>query len=276
MKLSKTSPYADIKKEQLVYGDTMTSKAFGVKIEGIPDWKDDWKDNTNNSVWKEVGIVSSDYLLVPNKTMVQMADDVMAGSTLEFEEEKQFWNGKQFFQSWKCIDEIDAEVKQGDNLGIGVGLWNSYDGSISGRFALFAYRLACTNGMTSKHEFGEYIFKHDINNKDWKFEVEKTLKVLDTAEESVKDFADKCSKLPNHYVRVGDVANARRTTFSSMGTGVFGKAFDNFLTNEKYNERTAWDLLNAGTDVFWHNKKQTISDFNHNKQWVDGCLSIAA
>ena len=41
---------------------------------------------------------------------------------------------------------------------------------------MFAYRLACTNGMTSKHEFGEYIFKHDINNKDWKFEVEKTLK----------------------------------------------------------------------------------------------------
>ena len=33
MNLKNTSPYADIKKEQLVYGDTMTSKAFGVKIE---------------------------------------------------------------------------------------------------------------------------------------------------------------------------------------------------------------------------------------------------
>ena len=77
-------------------------------------------------------------------------------------------------------------------------------------------------------------------------------------------------------MRVGDVANARRTTFSSMGTGVFGKALDNFLINEKYNERTAWDLLNAGTDILCHNKKQTISDFNHNKQWVDGCLRIAA
>ena len=82
MNLKNTSPYAEINKEQLVYGDTMTSKAFGVKIEGIPDWKDEWKDNTNNSVWKEVGIVSSDYLLVPNKTMVQMAEDVMASSTL--------------------------------------------------------------------------------------------------------------------------------------------------------------------------------------------------
>ena len=178
MNLKNTSPYADIKKEQLAYGQGMKSKAYGVKIEGF-----DYKDNVPK--WNEVGIVSSDYLLVPNKTMVQMAEDVMAGSTLEFEPEKQFWNGKQFFHSWKCTDEIDAEVVAGDNLGIGVGLWNSYDGSISGRFALFAYRLACTNGMTSKHEFGEYIFKHDINNKDWKFEVEKTLKVLDTAEENV-------------------------------------------------------------------------------------------
>ena len=33
MNLKNTSPYANIKKEQLVYGDTMTSKAYGVKIE---------------------------------------------------------------------------------------------------------------------------------------------------------------------------------------------------------------------------------------------------
>jgi hypothetical protein len=155
-------------------------------------------------------------------------------------------------------------------------MWNSYDGSISGRMALFAYRLACTNGMTSKHEFGEYVFKHDINNKNWKNEIQKTLEVLNSAEDNVKNFATKCSKLPNHYVRVGDLSKLRKEAFSSMGTGVFGKALDNFLTNEQYEERTAWDLVNAGTDVFWHNKKQTISDFNHNKQWVDGCISLAA
>ena len=114
MNLKNTSPYADIKKEQLAYGQGMKSKAYGVKIAGT---------NTNNlgdpyEAWQEVGIVSSEYLLVPNKTMVQMAEDVMASSTLEFEPEKQFWNGKQFFQSWKCTDEIDAEVVAGDNLGI--------------------------------------------------------------------------------------------------------------------------------------------------------------
>ena len=271
--LKNTSPYADIKKEQLVYGDTMTSKAFGVKIEAPYD---EGIFNQEKMGWKEVGIVSSDYLLVPNETMVQMAEDVIAGSTLEFEEEKQFWNGKQFFRSWKCTDEIDAEVQEGDNLGIGVGLWNSYDGSISGRMIQFVYRLVCTNGMTSKENFAEYIFKHDIHNKDWKHEIEKTMKVLDNAEENVKDFALSCSKLPKHFIRVNDLANVRKDAFSSMGTGVFGKALDQFLTNEKYETRTAWDLMNAGTDVFWHNDKQTISDFNHNKQWVDGCLKIAA
>ena len=274
MNLKNTSPYAEIKKEQLVYGDTMSSKAFGVKIE-TPYDKGIFNDE-HKMGWKEVGIVSSDYLLVPNETMVQMAEDVMAGSTLEFEEEKQFWNGKQFFRSWKCIDEIDAEVQEGDNLGVGVGLWNSYDGSISGRMIMFAYRLLCTNGMQSKDQFAEYVFKHDIHNKDWKLEIEKTMKVLDNAEENVKDFATKCSKLPKHFVRVNDLADVRKNAFSSMGTGVFGKALDRFLTDEKYENRTAWDLMNAGTDAFWHNDKQTISDFNHNKQWVDGCLKIAA
>ena len=105
MNLKNTSPYAEISKEQLAYGAGMKSKAYGVKIEGF-----DYKDNVPK--WNEVGIVSSEYLLVPNKTMVQMAEDVMAGSTLEFEPEKQFWNGKQFFQSWKCTDEIDAEVTE--------------------------------------------------------------------------------------------------------------------------------------------------------------------
>ena len=33
MNLKNTSPYADIKKEQLSYGTSMKSKAYGVKIE---------------------------------------------------------------------------------------------------------------------------------------------------------------------------------------------------------------------------------------------------
>jgi hypothetical protein len=59
--LKNTSPYANIKKEQLVYGDTMQSKAFGVKIE----------TSLGSKPWEEIAYVSSDYLLVPNKTMVQ-------------------------------------------------------------------------------------------------------------------------------------------------------------------------------------------------------------
>ena len=65
MNLKNTSPYAEISKEQLAYGAGMKSKAYGVKIEGV--------DKDNVPRWNEVGIVSSEYLLVPNKTMVQMA-----------------------------------------------------------------------------------------------------------------------------------------------------------------------------------------------------------
>ena len=60
------------------------------------------------------------------------------------------------------------------------------------------------------------------------------MKVLDNAEDNVKEFATKCSKLPKHFIRVNDLANVRKDAFSSMGTGVFGKALDQFLTDEKY------------------------------------------
>ena len=68
MNLKNTSPYADIKKEQLVYGDTMTSKAYGVKIEAPYENTHNPQTMANGATgWKEVGIVSSDYLLVPIK-----------------------------------------------------------------------------------------------------------------------------------------------------------------------------------------------------------------
>jgi hypothetical protein len=260
------SPFTDIQKEQLAYGGFMKSKAYGVKI----------KTNNIEKPWAEVGIVSSDYLLVPNKKIVTMAEEIMNKSDLNFEPEKQFWNGKQFFASWQCLDEFDAEVQVGDNLGLGLGVWNSYDGSTRAKMVLFAYRLVCTNGMTSRDEFSEYNFKHDIENVDWEYDMAKSMELINHAEENIVEFANKCSNLSKHYIRVKDLAEARKRQFETMGTSVFGKAMDNFLTNEKYETRTAWDLLNAGTDIFWHNKKQTTSDFNHNKLWVDGCLEIAA
>ena len=55
---------------------------------------------------------------------------------------------------------------------------------------------------------------------------------------------------------------------------IYSDLFTKIYSN--YFGKTAWDFMNAGTDAFWHNDKQTISDFNHNKQWVDGCLKIAA
>ena len=162
------NPFSAIKKVPL-YGDDLKSSAYSIQI----------SDPFNiEKPWNEVGIVSKDYMLVSNQQITDMVDNVIKQSDIDFAIDKTFFNGKQFIRSYKAIDEIDAEVQVGDNHGIGAGIWNSYDGSTSARFVLFAYRLACKNGMLSKHNFAEYIFKHDIYNKDWKHEVEKTSKVL--------------------------------------------------------------------------------------------------
>ena len=54
MNLKNISPYAAIQKEQLAYGNSMTSKAYGVKIK-----QDNWSaDKSPYKEWAEVGIVS--------------------------------------------------------------------------------------------------------------------------------------------------------------------------------------------------------------------------
>ena len=44
-------------------------------------------------------------------------------------------------------------VKVDDDLGLGMMIWNSYDGSTALQFKLYIQRLACLNGMISNDVF---------------------------------------------------------------------------------------------------------------------------
>lgn len=58
-----------------------------------------------------------------------------------------------------------------------------------------------------------------------------------------------------------------------LAVTLWGKIIDQYLLNE---EPTAWGLLNAGTNVTWHNENGSAQDFAHNEAVVTGPLHYAA
>ena len=269
MKLENLNPYSEIKKVPLYGGSNIQSSAWSVHL------------NHNMNVgkpWHEVGIVGKDYLLVTNKEIVEMVEEVIKVSDLNLEKDKMFWNGKQFMQSYRAVDEIDAEVKVGDNLGIGVMVGNSYDGSTSGRFSIFAYRLVCLNGMMSKENFAQYRFKHTQSNKDWDQELEQAAEILTHAGDSVKRFAATCSKLLSPFT-VTNLGELREEFIPKLPVTTFGQVVDRLYRQPEVLEPdhtiTTWDFLNAATNVLWHKKKQTVADFNNNNYVTTALMNYA-
>ena len=69
---------ASIRKVPLEYNGTK-SNAWSVQRE---DWIEEDKGETivNAPIWKEVGVVSDNYLLIPNTKVVKLAEDISATS----------------------------------------------------------------------------------------------------------------------------------------------------------------------------------------------------
>ena len=79
MKLENLNPYSEIKKVPLYGGSNIQSSAWSVHL----------NDNMNvGKPWHEVGIVGKDYLLVTNKEIVEMVEEVIKVSDLNLEKDK--------------------------------------------------------------------------------------------------------------------------------------------------------------------------------------------
>ena len=261
-------PFAKIKKVPL-FGDNVKSSAYSIHIEDSLNYE---------KPWNEVGIVSNDCMLVNNKEITNMVEKVIDYSDIDFSLDKTFFNGKQFIRCYKAVDEIDAEVTVGGNLGVGIMINNSYDGSTAGKFSIFAYRLLCKNGMMSKNLFQSYRFKHTHGNENWAEEMESAAEIIKHAGTNVKDFATTCSKLTTDNITINDMGNIRNKFIPKIATSTFGKIVDQIYNDEYYTENqniTSWDLLNAGTHVLWHKEKQTVADYNNNDYLTTGFLNYA-
>ncbi len=259
-------PFMEVHKEQLTFPDgSINPMVYGVRL------------GTQDKLL--AGNVSANYLLVPNRELMDVAMEIMAVSGLKWEHEKRFFNNKgQFRDIYFCKDGgLEKPVPNvGDLVGLVLEVQNSYNGSTGAGIRIYFQRYICKNGMTSnKYGFG-YMFSHNKGQSlNWKDEIFQATNMLrNSSEYHLTNFVEACGKLqkPVDNTEIKLI----REKYIPKGTGgnqlpiqQFGQLMDKYYEDGDF---TAWGLLNAGTSVLWHPEKLTNANFSNNSVVVDGLL----
>ena len=265
------NPYQEIRKEQLDYNG-IKSSAFAVQR------LDEEKG------WKEAGVVGAHYMLLPNQDVKDIADNLVESAYIDFELDKEFFNGKNFMLSYKAVDSIatvDPNVNDNeiDKLNLGIQFWNSYDGSRSFGFSLMLYRLICTNGMMSKQYLQNHRFRHAPGSENWDTQLESMVHLLNMTQDgdnnSVNTMIKGIRELNTRIIDVEELSNIRHNHLKDIPIGTWGEIVDKFTDpNYDYHDTSnGWDLLNSATDILWHKKKPTLASYNHNAIITDGIIN---
>ena len=258
------NPYAEIRKVPLNY-QGIESSAYSVQYREENDWK-------------EAGVVGSKYMLLSNSKVKEAADQVANASNIQFEQDKTFFDGRRYIYSLKS-NNVVGNIKQGDDLALGIQFWNSYDGSKSFGFSMLLYRLICTNGMMSKKFFNTFRFKHEPNSEGWEENLDKVINIVNsTSEGSLNNMIGNLRKLDDLRITMKGLGTIRHDHLSDIPSGIWGNIVDKFSDphGQYHSETSGWGLLNAATDILWHKDKPTIASYNQNASIVDGlCRAVS-
>jgi hypothetical protein len=195
---------------------------------------------------KEVGTVSSEYNLVPNDQVVNIAEeliDMLPGGVFD---PIDYFNGKVFRRRYVLeADEFGFDVNPsvGDVVKMTLDVLNSYDGSTKFGLAFNMFRLACSNGMIVSQRLGGFRFKHNRQDND------ALMKEIDRARSKMMNVAEFMHNLiPSfHSMIVNDGGlNRVQEVFATLqvSDAIAGKAL-------QYMESTSdWGILNGLTAVY--------------------------
>ena len=230
----------------------------------------------------EMGIVKENYLCISNKEISEVGSEIRNASGMHWELQKVFFDGKVFRETWLCKDGgLQSTVPQvGDVVGLVMEVINSYDSSTKAGILCYFMRLVCLNGMRSKtHQFG-YSFRHTLNNElDWQSEINQSVLQLtgNNPQYMLNQFSEACGKLqkPIDFQEL-KLLSENNAYLGKLPTQQYGQIVKNMLVSKEYpqsgTEFTAWDLLNSGTQILWHQKKITQGAIKNNALVVDGLL----
>lgn len=258
------SPFVEIRKERLI--DRLTSapsKAFGIWV----------PDPASEGGWKDMGTVSESYLLLTNREVRDLALEIAERSRLPYRESRVFWDGARFAHVIDFTDTTE-EVAPGDGVGLSLITRTSYDRSWRYEAALMGKRFLCDNGALSGEFFARVSFRHATGSEDadrWKEVVRQGLSVVEHAGEDLSAFVSGLRRLKAMPMEDRHLRAAWKAA-CGLGDGVMGKVMSRYVAHE---EPTLYGLLNAGTNVLWHNGKMTAADFANNDAFTTGLLRYA-
>ena len=262
-------PFTAIRKVPLYAEDGMQSRAYSVAHQQYIQSKE--STVTFNTKWLESGVVGKDYLLIPNEELKDMCEEIQTFTPYDFSVDKLWFNGSQFVMSY-ITETLTRDISPGDAVGLGMMVENSYDQSRAAGFSLFAYRLVCTNGMIAPTYFSRRRFRHSPKSNKWQDEIRAAASLIADAPDSMDKFADTLRGLSVSRLETNDVALIRNQYLDRLGHAHWGKIMDKYLEGDQY---TAFGMLNACTNEFWHKKHTTASDFYHNKYCVESMMTYA-
>ena len=263
--------YAPIRKVPLDYNGIQSS-AFSVQMEKTKEGK--------LPEWDEVGVVGNKYLLIPNKEVKILADEIAEESNLTWEPLRTFFDGRRYFNGRICKSQ-KSEVAKDDDVALGMGFWNSYDGSMALSFRLFLVRLVCTNGMVTKDFFSSYRFKHDNTSENYQEEIIKAADLINNSDEQVEVIMDGFRKLNGMKLDLSGL-QILSGKLPTLPVTTWAKIVDQYLRKHGNTEiqdsprNSYWTFYNACTDILWHDKKPTTASFTHNAYITDTLLGAIA
>ena len=229
--------------------------------------------------WKEAGVVGQNYMLLENKEVKEIADDIVDSAAIDFEVDKEFFNGKNYMLSYKAKSSLDhVFTPEIGDLNLGIQFWNSYDGSRSFGFSLMLYRLICTNGMMSKQYLQNHRFRHAPGSEDWNKQLEAMVHIINSTQDGdnqgLNQMIQGIVNLNDYQVTIEGLSRIRHRFLQDLPVGVWGDVLDKVTQpdGEYYSEQSGWGLLNAATDILWHKEKPTLASYNHNALITDGLI----
>lgn len=260
-------PYQKIEKKILTTEDGMFVDAYSVRtLQPVKNKEGIWSEK-----WMPVGSpVSKNYLLVENSVVRDTVEEVGNRTGWNFKPSRTFFNGKSFMYTMDTED-VCADIQVNDPVSLGIGAWNSYDGSKAFNMFMYVNRLICLNGMLSKTMFNSFRFRHTIENENWHDDVNDAFAYIHSGANRLQEWVTGAQALlkPLH---MDDLEQIRTTYIDKLPVGTYGKVLDQFY---KEDDRTGWSFLNAGTNVLWHSETPTVSMYEQNSQFTDGMLEYA-
>ena len=260
------SPFAPIIKTPCFSENSGNLTGYAIEIE----------DPDAETGFRHLGNVSEKYLLMTNAEVRAVGLEIAESSGIPFTESRGFFDGGRFAYvstsapRWPRTSASPASPTPSGSRSSSAPRTTRAGGS---RRRSWAKDSSATTGCSSGEFFARVSFKHTTGSQseDWREVVRHGLRLVHRAPADLSRFCQGLRRLRQAQTSDKRLREAW-ALFPQMGDSIVGKVMRRYVEHE---EPTLFGLLNAGTQVFWHNPKQTAADWAHNDAFVSGLVTYA-